>query len=208
MSVWNGCSTSTRSTYAFSLGQLAKPCSRASSSWASESFAACPARTRSFACLRSCSRFIVRPPSVRARRPRLRAGEKIDRRAVLLRRGGLSPARGPGAPSRAEPTVSEQRGALAFPETSAEPGSARREQPADGARHVRGGVAEVARARLAVRADDGRAPGDAPERLAEVRRAAPDRSGELPLVAVVLAVCRRRHLGLVDVVDLERLQDL
>src|SRR5439155_16632433 len=92
---------------------------------------ACPARTRSFACLRSCSRFIVRSPSVRARRPRLRAGEKIDRRAVLLRRGGLSPARGPGAPSRAERTVSEQRGAL-VPETSAEPGFARREQPAVG----------------------------------------------------------------------------
>src|SRR5205823_11456020 len=70
-------------------------------------FAACPARTRSFACLRSCSRFIVRPPSVRARRPRLRAGEKIDRRAVLLRRGGLSPARGPGAPSRSEEHTSE-----------------------------------------------------------------------------------------------------
>ena len=49
---------------------------------------------------------------------------------------------------------------------------------------------------------------DAAERLAEVRAAADERHRELPLVDVVLEVGGRQHLGLVDVVDLERLQDL
>ena len=57
-------------------------------------------------------------------------------------------------------------------------------------------------------ADHRRALGDAPERLAEVRAAADERDGELPLVDVVLEVGGRQHLGLVDVVDLERLEDL
>ena len=61
---------------------------------------------------------------------------------------------------------------------------------------------------LALRADHARALGDAAQRLAEVRRAAHERHGEGPLVDVVLAVGRREHLGLVDVVDAERLEDL
>ena len=69
-------------------------------------------------------------------------------------------------------------------------------------------VDDVAGAGLALRADHRRALGDPPQRLAEVRAAADERHGELPLVDVVLEVGRRQHLGLVDVVDLERLQDL
>ena len=38
--------------------------------------------------------------------------------------------------------------------------------------------------------------------------AADERDRELPLVDVMLEVGRRQHLGLVDVVDLERLEDL
>ena len=88
---------------------------------------------------------------------------------------------------------------------------AQRLEPADAAEdraHVRDGVDDVAGARLALRADHRRALRDPPERLAEVRAAADERDGELPLVHVVLEVGRRQHLGLVDVVDLERLEDL
>ena len=46
------------------------------------------------------------------------------------------------------------------------------------------------------------------QRLAQVAAAADERDGELPLVDVVLLVGRRQHLALVDVVDLERLEDL
>ena len=53
-----------------------------------------------------------------------------------------------------------------------------------------------------------RALADAAQRLAEVRRAAHERHREGPLVDVVLLVGRRQHLGLVDVVDAERLEDL
>ncbi len=74
--------------------------------------------------------------------------------------------------------------------------------------HVRDGVDDVARARLAFRPDHRRAFRDPPESLAEVRRAADERDGELPLVDVVSEVGRRQHLGLVDVVDLERLENL
>src|SRR5918995_1645528 len=62
--------------------------------------------------------------------------------------------------------------------------------------------------RLALRPDHRRALGDPPQRLPEVRRTADERDGELPLVDVVGRVGRREHLGLVDVVDLERLEDL
>ena len=74
--------------------------------------------------------------------------------------------------------------------------------------HVRDRVDDVAGARLALRADHRGALGDAPERLAEVGAAADERHRELPLVDVVLEVGGRQHLGLVDVVDLERLEDL
>ena len=74
--------------------------------------------------------------------------------------------------------------------------------------HVRDGVDDVARTRLALRADHRRALGDPAQRLAEVRRTAHERDGERPLVDVMLDVGGRQDLGLVDVVDLERLEDL
>ena len=46
------------------------------------------------------------------------------------------------------------------------------------------------------------------QRLTEVGGAADERHGERPLVDVVGLVGRREHLGLVDVVDAERLQHL
>ena len=74
--------------------------------------------------------------------------------------------------------------------------------------HVRHGVDDVAGSRLALRPDHRGAFRDPPQRLAEVRRTADERHGERPLVHVVLDVGRREDLGLVDVVDLERLEDL
>ena len=70
------------------------------------------------------------------------------------------------------------------------------------------GFDDVAGAGLALAADQARALADAPQRLAEVRRAAHERHRELPLVDVVRLVGRSQHLGLVDVVDAERLQHL
>ena len=70
---------------------------------------------------------------------------------------------------------------------------AQRLQPADLAEdraHVGDRVDDVARAGLALRADHRRALGDAPQRLAEVRRAADERDREGLLVDVVL---RRRR---------------
>ena len=73
---------------------------------------------------------------------------------------------------------------------------------------MRGRVGHVAGARLALGADHRRALGDAAQRLAQVGRAAHERHGELPLVDVVGVVGRGEHLGLVDVVDAEALQNL
>ena len=70
------------------------------------------------------------------------------------------------------------------------------------------GLDDVAGARLALGADHRRPFGDAPQRLAEVRGAADERHGERPLVDVVGLVGGREHLGLVDEVDAERLEDL
>ena len=67
---------------------------------------------------------------------------------------------------------------------------------------------DVAGAGLALGADHARALADAPQRLAEVGGAAHERHGEGPLVDVVRLVGRGEHLGLVDVVDTERLEDL
>ena len=71
--------------------------------------------------------------------------------------------------------------------------------------HVAHGLDDVAGAGLALRADHRRALGDAPQRLAQVGGAADERHLERPLVDVVGLVGGREHLGLVDVVDLERL---
>jgi hypothetical protein len=62
---------------------------------------------------------------------------------------------------------------------------------ADGAQ-VAHRLDDVARARLALGADHRRALADAPQRLAEVRRAADDRDAERPLVDVVRLVGRRQ----------------
>ena len=67
---------------------------------------------------------------------------------------------------------------------------------------------DVAGAGLALGADHARALGDAPQRLAEVGGTAHERHGERPLVDVVRLVGRGEHLGLVDVVDAERLEHL
>ena len=73
---------------------------------------------------------------------------------------------------------------------------------------MRHGVDDVAGAGLALRADHRRALRDATQSLAEIGRAADERHLERPLVHVVRDVRGREHLGLVHVVDLERLQDL
>ncbi len=70
------------------------------------------------------------------------------------------------------------------------------------------GLDDVAAARLALAADQARALADAPQRLAEIGRAAHERNRERPLVDVVRLVGGREHLRLVDVVDAERLQYL
>ena len=70
------------------------------------------------------------------------------------------------------------------------------------------GLDDVAGAGLALRADERGTFTDAPQRLAEVRRAAHERHRERPLVDVVRLVGRAQHLGLVDVVDTERLEHL
>ena len=70
------------------------------------------------------------------------------------------------------------------------------------------GLDDVAGAGLALGADHRRALGDAPKRLAQVGRAADERDLEGLLVDVVGLVGGGQDLGLVDVVDLERLEDL
>src|SRR5579862_2147502 len=74
--------------------------------------------------------------------------------------------------------------------------------------HVPGRFYDVAGPGLALRPDHGRALGDPAQRLPQVGGAADERHGELPLVDVMLLVGRGEHLGLVDVVDPDRLQDL
>ena len=80
--------------------------------------------------------------------------------------------------------------------------------PAEDRAHMRDGVDDVAGSGLALRADHGRSLGDPAERLAEIGATADEGDGELPLVDVVLGVRGSQHLGLVDVVDLERLENL
>ena len=66
---------------------------------------------------------------------------------------------------------------------------------------------DVAGARLALGADHGRALADAPQRLAQIARAADERHLEIVLVDVVLFVGRRQHFALVDVVHAQRFQN-
>ena len=88
---------------------------------------------------------------------------------------------------------------------------AERGEPADAGddrAHVAHGLDDVAGAGLALGADHRRALADAPQRLAEVAAAAHERDAERELVDVEVLVGRRQHLGLVDEVDAERLEDL
>jgi hypothetical protein len=73
---------------------------------------------------------------------------------------------------------------------------------------VPGRLDDVAGAGLALGPDHRGALGDPPQGLAEVRRAAHERHGELPFVDVVRLVGGGEHLGLVDVVDADRLEHL
>ena len=79
---------------------------------------------------------------------------------------------------------------------------------ADDVAQVADGLDDVAGAGLALRADHAGALADAPQRLAEVGRAAHERHGERELVDVVGLVGGCQHFALVDVVDAERLEDL
>ena len=67
---------------------------------------------------------------------------------------------------------------------------------------------DVAGPGLSLGADHRRPLADSPQRLAEVGGAADEGHVEGELLDVVALVGGRQHLGLVDVVDLERLQDL
>ncbi|EHM25040.1 hypothetical protein SPW_6547 [Streptomyces sp. W007] len=73
---------------------------------------------------------------------------------------------------------------------------------------VADGLDDVAGTGLALRADHGRALGDAAQGLAQVGGAADEGGGERELVAVVDLVGRGEDLGLVDVVDTEGLEHL
>ena len=70
-----------------------------------------------------------------------------------------------------------------------------------------GGLGHVAGAGLALGADHGRALVDAAQRLTEVGRAADERHGKATLVDVVDVVGWAEHLGFVDVVHTQVLQD-
>ena len=80
--------------------------------------------------------------------------------------------------------------------------------PAGDLAHVADRLDDVAGAGLALGADHRRPLAEPPQRLAEGCRAADERHLEGKLVDVVALVGRGQHLGLVDVVDLERFEDL
>ena len=73
--------------------------------------------------------------------------------------------------------------------------------------HVTHGLDDIARARLALGADHGRALRDTAQRFAQVLRAAHERHVELVLVDVVHVVGGAEHFGFVDVVDFDGLQN-
>ena len=73
--------------------------------------------------------------------------------------------------------------------------------------HVAHGLNHVAGAGLALGANHGSTLGDAAQRLAQVLRAAHKRHVELVLVDVVHVVGWGKHLGFVDVIDFDGLQN-
>src|SRR6266850_853781 len=73
--------------------------------------------------------------------------------------------------------------------------------------HMADRLDDVAGASLALGADHRRSLADAPERLAQIAAAADERDAERELVDVEVLVRWRQHLGLVDVVDGEGLED-
>ena len=73
---------------------------------------------------------------------------------------------------------------------------------------VTDGLDNVAGPRLALSPDHGRPLADAAERLAQIPAAADEGHREVVLPDVVLLIGGGQHLGLVDVVDPQRLQDL
>ena len=80
--------------------------------------------------------------------------------------------------------------------------------PAEDRAHVADRLDDVAGAGLALCPDHGRPLADATKGLTEVAGPAHEGHGERPLVDVVLLIGGRQHLGFIDVVDAERLQDL
>ena len=100
------------------------------------------------------------------------------------------------------------RSSLAAAKSSSSRMPASRRMPDCTDAHVAHRLDDVAGAGLALGPDHRRALADAAQRLAEVAAAAHERHLELVLVDVVLLVGRGQHLGLVDVVDLERLEHL
>jgi hypothetical protein len=80
--------------------------------------------------------------------------------------------------------------------------------PAGDLAQVADGLDDVAGPGLSLRADHRRALPDPPQRFAETRRTTHERDLEGVLVDVVLLVGGGQNLRLVDVVDLQRLQDL
>ncbi len=73
---------------------------------------------------------------------------------------------------------------------------------------MHGGVGDVTGAGLALGTDHRRTLADPAQGFTQVGRATDERNGELPLVDVVGVVRGGQHLGLVDVVHTEALQDL
>ena len=74
--------------------------------------------------------------------------------------------------------------------------------------HVSSRFDDVPGSGLTLRADHGRPFPDPSQRLTEVRGSAHERHRVVPLVHVVALVCGGQDLGLVDVIDAERLQHL
>jgi hypothetical protein len=81
----------------------------------------------------------------------------------------------------------------------------RRDRIADRA-HVADCLDDVARSRFALAANHRGTFGDAPQRLAEIARAADERHAEIVFGDVVLVVGGREHFGFVDVIDTERFE--